>query len=67
MLGYEFSLDLYTQHAVEGKTSSEAAAYVGISKDGQSFFGAGIDSDIGTSSVKALVSAVNAMLASTST
>ena len=67
VLGYEFSLDLYTQHAVEGKTSSEAAAYVGISKDGQSFFGAGIDSDIGTSSVKALVSAVNAMLASTST
>ena len=61
-LGCDFTLEVYTQHAIDGKTSAEAAAYVGITAGGTLFFGAGIDSDIGTSSVKALVSAVNAML-----
>ena len=60
----DFTLETYTQHSIEGKTSAEAAAYVGITQYGKTYWGAGIDSDIGTSSVKALVSAVNAMLLS---
>ena len=62
-LGIEYSLETYTQHAIEGKSNAQAAAYVSIAKDGKTYWGAGIDSDISTSSVKALVSATNAMLA----
>ena len=52
--------------ALDGKTSSNAASYVSIVSDvsGKTYWGTGIDSDIGASSVKALVSAVNVMLAS---
>ncbi len=61
-LGIDYSLENYTQHAIEGKSDAKAAAYVSIVKDGKTYWGAGIDSDIGNSSVKALVSAVNAYL-----
>ncbi len=61
-LGIEYSLDNYTQHALESKTASKAASYVGITKDGKTYWGCGIDTDIGESSVKALISAVNRML-----
>ena len=60
--GKNYSLEAYTQHAIEGKTSSRAASYVSIVLDGKTYWGTGIDSDIGTSSMKALVSAVNKML-----
>ena len=63
MLGYEYALETYTQHALEEKTTSQAASYVSIVKDGKTYWGAGIDSDIIVSSVKALLSAVNRMLA----
>ncbi len=63
VIGKDYTLENYTQHAVEGKTTSAAASYVSISADGKTYFGTGIDSDISTSSVKALVSAVNIMLA----
>ena len=57
-------LDSYTQHALEDATSSQAASYVSVKdKSGKVFWGVGIDSDIITSSIKALVSAVNRMLA----
>ena len=63
-LGIEYTLEGYTQHAIDGTTSAKAASYVSIvSEDGRTYFGCGIDSDIGSSSVKALVSAVNLMLA----
>ena len=62
--GIDYMLDNYTQHALEGKTTSEAASYVSISCDGKTYFGAGIDSDIIVASVKALVSAINIMLSS---
>ena len=61
-VGKDYTLQTYTQHAIEGKTSAKAAAYVGITYLGKTYWGAGIDSDIGTSSIKALVSAVNSML-----
>ena len=62
VLGFDYSLETYTQHALEEKTTSQAASYVSIVKDGRTYWGAGIDSDIIVSSVKALISAVNIML-----
>ena len=62
LIGRDYTLETYTQHAIEGKSNAQAAAYVSISSGKEVFWGAGIDSDIGNSSVKALVSAVNAMV-----
>ena len=61
----EYTLESYTQHALEGKSDSLAASYVSINGGGKSFWGAGIDPDIIVSSVKALVSAVNVMIRET--
>ncbi len=61
-LDENFVLESYTEHALEEKSTSKAASYVCISKDGKQFWGAGIHSDIMTSSLNALVSAVNQML-----
>ena len=58
----EYSLETYTQHALDEKTSSSAASYVSIICDGVTYWGAGMDSDIGTSSIKALISAVNKLM-----
>ncbi len=58
----EYTLESYVQHALEEKSSSQAASYVCIVADGKSFWGTGIHADIMTSSVKALVTAVNKML-----
>ncbi|MBR5121520.1 MAG: 2-isopropylmalate synthase, partial [Oscillospiraceae bacterium] len=58
----DYIFDSYTEHDLEGKSSSKASSYVSIKNDGKSYYGAGIDSDIIVSSVKALVSAVNIML-----
>ncbi len=63
VLDKDYVLETYNQHALEGKTSSKAASYVSITNDGKTYWGAGVDSDISVSSVKALVSAVNIMLA----
>ena len=63
LLGKEYSLETYAQHALEERSSSRAASYVSITYQSRTYWGAGIDSDITTSSVKALVGAVNKMLA----
>ena len=63
VLGKEYVLEKYEQHALEARSTSQAAAYVGIRLGEQVHWGAGIDSDIIESSVRALVSAVNRMLA----
>ena len=62
LTGIDYVLDNYTQHALEGKTTSQAASYVSITANGKTYFGAGIDSDIIVASIKALVSAINIML-----
>ncbi len=62
LLGVSYTLETYTQHALEGTTSSKAASYVSIVCDGKAYWGTGISSDISRSSIKALVSAVNIML-----
>ena len=60
--GKDFALETYVEHALQERSTSEAASYVSISCDGVTYWGAGIDSDIFVSSVKALVSAVNNLL-----
>ena len=60
--GKDYVLENYVEHALEEKSTSKAASYICIVLGGQAYWGAGIHSDIMTSSVKALVSAVNRML-----
>ena len=60
--GLDFALESYFEHAVDERSTSKAASYVSISIDEKIYWGAGLDSDIFLSSVKALVSAVNALL-----
>lgn len=62
--GVSYELSVYEEHAVSRGSSSKAAAYVGILKDGRMYWGVGIDEDIIKSSIAALVSAGN-KLAST--
>lgn len=62
-IGVDYNINTYTEHALEVGSASKAVSYVEIiSADGSSFWGTGIDNDIITSSIKALVSAVNNML-----
>ncbi len=54
-----YELETYEEHALSQGSSSKAVAYVGIICDGKSYFGVGINDDIITASVDALVVAVN--------
>ncbi|MGN1419783.1 MAG: 2-isopropylmalate synthase [Acutalibacteraceae bacterium] len=64
IVGDSFSVESYTEHALEVSSKSQAASYVGIKgADGKLTWGVGIDSDIIVSSIKALVSAINRMTA----
>ncbi len=59
----KYTIESYTEHALENGSASKAVAYVGIkSNDGNMFWGTGIDTDIVNSSAKALIGAVNAMI-----
>ena len=60
--GIDYTFDSYTEHDLEGKSSSKAASYVSIKYNGKTYWGTGVDSDIIVSSVKALISAVNILL-----
>ncbi|HAG12962.1 MAG TPA: 2-isopropylmalate synthase [Ruminococcus sp.] len=61
--GLHYTIQSYTEHALEVGSSSKAVSYVEIRNDRQeSFWGVGIDTDIVTSSINAFVSAVNIML-----
>ncbi len=63
-LGVSYTIETYTEHALENGSASEAVTYVGISNgDNKQYWGTGIDTDIINSSAKALISAVNSMLA----
>ena len=62
-LGVQYTLTDYEEHALTQRSSSKAISYVGIESGGKPFWGAGVDEDIITSSVKALVAAINNMLA----
>ena len=62
-LGVDFVLTTYTEHAMEIRSSASAVSYVGIEKNGVTYWGVGIHTDISTSSIKALLSALNRMMA----
>ena len=62
-LGMDFALTTYTEHALEVRSSSKAVAYVGLEKNGKTYWGVGIHSDIINSSISAFLSALNAMIA----
>lgn len=59
--GLDFSINTYSEHALEVGSASKAVSYVEIIFKGKSYWGAGIDNDIVVSSIKALVTAVNIM------
>lgn len=64
MLGMHFEISNYTEHALERSSSSHAAAYIGL-KDEDSdriYWGVGVDANINTASIYALMSAINRML-----
>ena len=62
-LELQYTINEYTEHALEVGSTSKAVSYVEIlNAEGSSFWGTGIDTDIMKSSIKALVSAVNNML-----
>ncbi len=59
-LGLEYTIHTFTQNAVERSSKSKAASYIGIElENGTVSWGAGIDTDIINSSIKALISAIN--------
>ncbi|MGP3536593.1 2-isopropylmalate synthase [Microbacterium sp. RD1] len=55
----ELSLYDYVEHTLSAGGDAQAAAYVELQVDGQRLWGVGIDGDISTASLKAVVSAVN--------
>lgn len=57
--GISYELSVYEEHAISKGSSSRAASYVGIIRDGKMFWGVGIDEDIIKSSIAALVRAAN--------
>ncbi|HHB75827.1 MAG TPA: 2-isopropylmalate synthase [Desulfobulbus sp.] len=58
--GLEFSLHSYHEHALTRGSSSKAVAYIEILNErGESWWGAGLDTDIIIASIKALLSALN--------
>lgn len=57
--GISYELSVYEEHAMTTGSSSKAIAYVGITFQGKTYWGAGIDADIIKSSIQALASAVN--------
>ncbi|SFI31985.1 MULTISPECIES: 2-isopropylmalate synthase [Microbacterium] len=57
--GFEVSLYDYVEHTLSAGGDAQAAAYVELNVDGDRLWGVGIDGDISTASLKAIVSCVN--------
>ncbi len=57
--GLDYELIAYEEHALSIGSTAKAAAYVGISKDDQTYWGVGFNEDIITASFEALTVAVN--------
>lgn len=59
----DFTIADYTEHALDSGSNSRACAYVGVNgANGKLSYGAGIDTDIMSASIKALIGAVNKLL-----
>ena len=60
----EFDVVDYNEHAIGSGTDVNAAAYVECkTPDGRTFFGVGMDEDVATASVQAVLSAANGLMA----
>ena len=57
--GFNVTLYDYVEHTLSAGGDAQAAAYVELQVEGQRLWGVGIDGDISTASLKAIVSAVN--------
>ena len=64
VIGDVYTLESYTEHALQGNSDAHAASYVSIrdKKNDKIIWGVGVDSDIIVSTINALVSAINRML-----
>ena len=64
-LGQQFEICNYTEHALTRSSNSRAATYIEINDHNhhKTYWGAGVDANINTASIYALISAVNRMLA----
>lgn len=54
-----YSVTTYEEHAISQGSNSQAVAYIGIQKDSDVVWGAGMHTDIITASINALISAMN--------
>lgn len=60
--GEDYTLQVYTQHSMQGDGSrSVAASYIGLQRDNDMFWGAGTDTDVMKANTKALLSAFHNM------
>jgi 2-isopropylmalate synthase len=57
--GFSISLYDYVEHAMSAGGDAKAAAYVDLEVNGVRLWGVGVDADIATASLKAIVSSVN--------
>ncbi len=57
--GFDVTVYDYVEHALSAGGDAQAAAYVELRVDGERLWGVGIDGDISTASLKAIVSGVN--------
>lgn len=57
--GFDVAVYDYVEHALSAGGDAQAAAYVELQVDGERLWGVGIDGDISTASLKAIVSGVN--------
>ncbi|MEY4989696.1 MAG: hypothetical protein RI933_1329 [Actinomycetota bacterium] len=60
--GVEVSLRDYVEHTLSEGGDAQAAAYIELDLNGQTLWGVGIDGDISTASLKAVISSVNRAL-----
>lgn len=54
-----YSIATYEEHAISQGSNSQAVAYIGIQKDSDIVWGAGMHTDIIAASISALISAIN--------
>lgn len=63
VLSLDFEIIAYSEHALQRKSDSLAATYIQIKAGAKTYWGAGVDGNINTASMEALVSALNRILA----
>ncbi|MDY3928702.1 MAG: 2-isopropylmalate synthase [Clostridia bacterium] len=58
-MGTNIEIFAYSEHALERRASSKAVSYIAVKLDDKIYWGAGVDSNINTSSMYAYISAIN--------